>query len=124
VPVEGVPSLGVAHPDWRLDHERTGELLLVAAPGYQFVDPPDPVDAALRGNHGGPAERRVPLLVTGGWPGLRAAPHTADGPGLADVAPTIAAVLGIRRPRRLDGSDVPASEAGRPLADALAQSPH
>src|SRR5206468_3861797 len=39
LPVPDVPTLGAVHPGWHLDHPRTGDLLLVAAPGYQFVDP-------------------------------------------------------------------------------------
>src|SRR5439155_591034 len=56
LPVPDVPTLGAVHPDWHLDHPRTGELLLVAAPGHQFVDPFDPVEAGLLGNHGGPED--------------------------------------------------------------------
>src|SRR5438128_514070 len=75
LPVPGVPTLHAAHPDWHLDHPRTGELLLVAASGHQFVDPFNPGEANLRGNHGGPEDLAVPLVVTGGWTGLRAAPR-------------------------------------------------
>jgi arylsulfatase A-like enzyme len=104
--VDGVPSLASAHPDWGLDHPRTGDLLLVAAAGHQFVDPWDPVDAGLRGNHGAPAERRIPLVVSGGWDGLTAA-CDAPAPDLTQVAPTVAHVLGVRMPRRLDGRATP-----------------
>ena len=123
VPVEGVTALASAHPDWRLDHQRAGDLLLVAAPGYQFVDPPDE-GPPLRGNHGAPGELHVPLVVTGGWPGLRAAPHVANGPSILDVAPTIVAMLGIRRPRRLDGSEIPPGDTGRVMDVLASQSPH
>jgi len=124
VPVEGVTALATAHPDWRLDHQRAGDLLLVAAPGYQFADPPDAEGMPLRGNHGAPGECHVPLVVTGGWAGLRAAPHLAKGPPIIDVAPTIVAMLGIRRPRRLDGSEISAADAGRPMDVLAPQSPH
>ena len=124
VPVEGVTALATAHPDWRLDHQRAGDLLLVAAPGYQFVDPPDAGGTPLRGNHGAPSEQHVPLVVTGGWAGLRSAPRTAEGPMIVDVAPTIVALLGIRRPRRVDGSEIPAADFGRPLDVLTPQSPH
>jgi hypothetical protein len=126
LPVPGVPLLAVAHPDWRLGHERTGELLLVAAPGYQFVDPWDARDAALLGNHGGPAEATVPLLVAGGSERLVAAPASAPSPSLADVAPTVARLLGVRGARRIDGRELPAELAGRPIEAVLraAQSPH
>src|SRR5262249_58554391 len=99
---------------------RAGAAPRVAAPGYQFVAPPDAEGTPLRGNHGAPGERHVPLVVTGGWEGLRAAPHVAEGPPIIDVAPTIVAMLGIRRPRRLDGSDIPAAGAGQPITRALA----
>jgi hypothetical protein len=105
-PLPGVPALADAHPDWGLDHGRTGDLLLVAAPGHQFVDPWDPVDASLRGNHGGPGERRVPLVVSGGWEGLSPA-CDAPAPSLTQVAPTIARLLDVRLPRRLDGGPLP-----------------
>ena len=124
LPVPDVPTLGAVHPDWHLDHPRTGELLLVAAPGHQFVDPFDPVEAGLLGNHGGPEDLAVPLVVTGGWAGLRAAPRGTPSPGSVDVAPTIAALLGLRVPRLLDGRAVPPARAGHPIAAVLAQSPH
>ncbi len=126
VPVDGVPLLGTAHPDWHLDHPRTGDLLLVAAPGHQLVDPWDPVDAGLLGNHGGPDERSVPLVVTGGWPGLRKATADLPPPSAADVAATVAAWLGLPAPRRLDGAAVAPELVGRAIAALLApgQSPH
>src|SRR5438034_352228 len=124
LPVPNVPTLGAVHPGWHLDHPRTGDLLLVAAPGHQFVDPFDPVEAGLLGNHGGPEDLAVPLVVTGGWAGLRAAPRGTPSPGSVDVAPTIAALLGLRVPRLLDGRAVPPARAGHPIAALLAQSPH
>ncbi len=117
-------AIAERHPGWRLDHPRTGELLLVAAPGFEFVDPFDPVDAALRGNHGGPQDLTVPLVVTGGWPGLRSAPRDMPAPVAVDVAPTIAALLGLRAPRLVDGRPVPPDSAGHPIAAVLAHSPH
>ncbi|HJQ85226.1 MAG TPA: hypothetical protein VKA21_14170, partial [Candidatus Binatia bacterium] len=93
-----------------------------ARPGWQLVDPFDPADGALRGNHGGPGDRFVPLVVTGGAEVLRAAPARSAPPELVDVAPTIARLLGLRAPRRLDGSAAPAG-AGRVLP-VLAHRPH
>lgn len=125
LPVPGVPRLAEAHPDWHLEHERTGELLLVAAPGHQFVDPWDAVDAALLGNHGGPGELAVPLLVSGGAEALTAAPPAAPAPALVDVAPTATALLGLRAPRHVDGRPLAPAPAGRAMAAVLrAQSPH
>jgi hypothetical protein len=128
VPVPGVPTLAEAHPDWHLDHERTGELLLVAARGHQFVDPYDPVDAGLLGNHGGPEDVEVPLVVTGGSPAITAAPPGTPMPSAVDVAPTIAALLHLPPPRRLDGATLTPGVSGRPIVAVLsaddAQSPH
>jgi hypothetical protein len=119
LPVPGVPGLAAAHPDWHVAHERMGDLIVVAAPGYQLIDPWDDVDAHLKGNHGAPGELEVPLVVSGGSPALRAAPAGTDAPGAVDVAPTIVALLGLRAPRRIDGSPVPAALAGRPIRAVL-----
>ena len=126
LPVGGVTELVSAHPDWHLSHERTGELLLVASPGYEFVDPFDPAEASLLGNHGGPGELTVPLVVSGGYAGLRPARPGAPVPMLVDVAPTIATLLGLRLPRRLDGTPLAAELVGHPIVAVLsdAQSPH
>jgi arylsulfatase A-like enzyme len=118
IPIPGVPALSDRHLDWHLDHERTGDLLLVAAPGHQFVDPDDPVDAHLRGNHGGPQDLAIPLVVTGGLPALRRAPENLPA-RTVDLAPTIAAVLGIRLPHRLDGTPIPPASSGRVLKELL-----
>jgi len=123
LPVPGIPTIAERHPDWHLDHERTGDLLLVATPRHHFVDPPGSADANLRGDHGTPEEAVVPLIVTGGWTGLRAIPASADTPGTIDVAPTVARFLGLRAPRRLDGRPIPRERAGRPIG-SRPQSPH
>jgi arylsulfatase A-like enzyme len=111
VRVPGVTSLGTAHPEWGLEHERTGDLLVVAAPGYTFADPGDTVTASFLGNHGSPREMRVPLALGGGV--LADAPSFPTAPSAADVGATIASVLGVRLPRRFDGKPI---RAGHPLA--------
>jgi hypothetical protein len=125
---DGVASLARAHPDWHVGHPRSGELLLVAARGHHFVDPFDVGDAGLLGSHGGPEDNTVPLFVLGGAPQIAAAGAGAAPPASVDVAPTIATLLGLPLPRRVDGSPVPAGLAGRVIATALAppsaQSPH
>src|SRR5439155_1524058 len=47
LPVPDVPMLASVHADWHLAHPRSGDVLLVAAPGHQFVDPFDPVLAGM-----------------------------------------------------------------------------
>ena len=123
----GTPAtlLDTAHADWRLAHQRVGELLLVAAPGYQFADGTEP---GLPGNHGRPEDSEVPLFVTGGSPAIVSAPSGSEPPALVDVAPTIARLLGLRLPRRADGTALAAADAGRRfdaiLPSAVDQSPH
>ncbi len=121
LPVAGVTPMTSAHPDWHLAHERVGELVLVAGPGYHFVDPFDPEEAAFLGNHGGPDTLVVPLVVTGGAPQLTAAPAGTPPPSIVDVAPTIARLLGLRASHRIDGAAVPPELAGKPLAAVLAE---
>ena len=100
-PTPGVETLSAAHPDWHLDHERSGDLLLVAAPGYQFAEAADAIARTFHGNHGSPREQPVPLLVTGG--ALGAGVTLKAPPTNADVGATIGALLGLRPSRRLDG---------------------
>ena len=112
IPVRGVRTLHATHPEWGLEHERAGDLLVVARPGYEFVDPIDKVGQSFRGNHGSPREMRVPLVVAGG-----ALKHPTcrfgTPPTHADLGTTIAAVLGLRPTRRFDGRPV---RRGRALA--------
>jgi arylsulfatase A-like enzyme len=103
LPVPGVRLLAEAHPDWHLGHQRTGELFLVAARGYEFADATDLDDEPHRGNHGGPHEQVIPLFVAGGFAGLRVAAPTAP-PSSAAVGRTIALLLGLPPPARVDGS--------------------
>src|SRR5439155_1294996 len=100
-------------------------VILTADHGMSAVSPtperPRPVISL------GPALREaglaVRLVVTGGWTGLRAAPRGTRPPGAVDVAPTIAALLGLRAPRLLDGRPVPPGRAGHPIAAVLGNRP-
>jgi hypothetical protein len=119
LPVEGVPAL---HPLWRLGHQRAGDLLLVAARGYQFVDPSDSRETVLLGNHGGPGELAVPLWITGGFDGLRmSSSGSAITPSIVDVAPTIATLLDLRASRRLDGQPLAPADTGRTIEAVVAR---
>jgi len=110
--VPGVPA------DWHVDHPRMGDLLLVARPGFTFVGGPQDPTRRFRGNHGGPGERRIPLVVVGGHPALSRAPSGAR-PSVADIAPTIARLLGLAPPRRLDGAPLAPAEGGHVLDELL-----
>lgn len=128
----GGPTILSRHPDWHLDHPRTGDLFLVAARGFHFVDPFRPSEAALLGDHGGPGDRAVPFVVAGGFPQLgrgrgRKGPGAASavvcalGPSVeaVDFAPTAAALLGLHAPQGIGGRAVPARESGRVLYEAF-----
>lgn len=110
------PIAGVApvYPDWHLDNERAGDLLLVAAPGFQFAEAPDQVARTFKGNHGSPREMRIPLVITGG--ALASDPKLSTPPTSADVGATLGALLGLRPSRRLDGAP---TSPGKPFALSL-----
>ncbi len=103
-------TLAGAHPDWHLVHPRSGDLLLVAEPGHVLVDG-DPSETRLRGNHGGPGDRQVPLIVVHGG-----TDRSCEHVGAADVGRTIIACLGLRDVRRLDGGVIADGGRGRLLS--------
>ena len=105
-------SLARAHPDWHLEHPRVGDLVLVAKPGYQIVDGSSE-EAKLSGNHGGPDERAVPLIVLGGAP--TEAPGNCDGITAADLGRTVQTCLGLPPAQRLDGRPIAPADRGREL---------
>ena len=60
----------------------------------------EPAEGASRGGHGSTLEMRVPLLISGAGVRTGAVPKDAR---LVDVAPTIAALLGVRPPADAQG---------------------
>lgn len=112
--------LGVAHPTWRFGHPRAGDLLLIAAPGVMFGDPPDMREKAFLGNHGGPGELSIPLVFCGGSPRLRRDAVASGRPSIADVGATAALWLGVRAPRYIGGAAVAAEDAGHPIDAVVA----
>jgi len=111
-----LPLAGVAPfpAEWHLEHERAGDLLLIAADGHQFAGPQHGGDADRPGNHGGPGEIPVPVVVLGGHEAVARidATRVSNAP---DVGATAAALLGLRDARRVDGGEVPAAFRGRAL---------
>ena len=71
-------TIATVHPDWHLEHERAGDLMLIAELGYQIVDGSSE-EGKLIGNHGGPGERAVPAIVLGG--------RRSGAPTIAGVSP-------------------------------------
>ena len=98
------------HPDWHVVNVRTGDLLLVTAPGYTFAAS-DGEDAHLRGNHGAPAETDVPVVALGG---VASGDH-CDDIHAADVGRTVLGCLGLPDVARLDGGPIPPQSQGRVL---------
>jgi len=105
-------TLGAIHPDWHLGHERTGDLLLVTKPGFQIVDG-SREEAKLLGNHGGPAERMVPVIAVGG--ATTSEPSGCEDVTSADIGRTVQACLGLPETRRLDGRPIAPGARGRVL---------
>ena len=126
-------DLQVVHPDWHLDHERAGELVITAVEGYTFCDNPDlsvaygcAEFAPMKGDHGGPYQRHVPLLITGGSSLVRRQIIPPSDPArvnqiddttllpeqaeVVDLAPTVAWIYEV---------NPPAQGLGRPLTEAL-----
>jgi hypothetical protein len=117
LPVPGVPLVADAHPDWHVaGDDRIGDLLLVAARGHVFIEGDRDIEASLPGNHGGPDERAIPLVVTGGHPRLRRAPAGGAPARTVDVGATIAAMLGVPLPAPPAGVPTGGDAVGHALA--------
>jgi predicted AlkP superfamily pyrophosphatase or phosphodiesterase len=115
-------TLSRAHPDWRLAHPRAGELVLVAVPHCFFADPFTPHLGGLAGEHGGPGQRDIAILLTGGDPRLGRAVGggTDDRPAAnPDLGQTAAWLLGVRAPRFVSGQPVGDELRGRILREAF-----
>jgi hypothetical protein len=117
------------HPGWHAAGERTGDLLVMHAPGGAFLDtgetssPLTDVGPAVPGQHGAPQTRDNFFAVIGGGPYVRRqslagtrAPDfddTLQNPRQAenvDPAPTVMGLFGM---------DAPADSAGRFLSEAF-----
>lgn len=86
--------------------DKLGDLIAEAQPPYAFATS-EPPAGEWRGGHGSRAELAVPLVLSGAGVRRDTAPAS---PVLVDVAPTIAALLGVR---------APAHAQGRVLGEAL-----
>ena len=104
--------LATVHPEWRMDHERAGDLLLVAAPRYVIADARGD-EVRLKGNHGAPAELDVPVIVIGAVGSATGADCT--GVTAADLGRTFVRCLGLRDVSSLGGGSVPEAARGRIL---------
>lgn len=78
--------------------DKLGDMALEAQPPYHFSLLNDGKD---RGSHGSTFERAVPLVLAGA--GVRRRRKALDHASLVDVAPTIAALLGVDPPEQSQG---------------------
>lgn len=79
--------------------DKLGDLIVEAQAPYGFALS-EPPEGEWRGSHGSTAEMAVPFLVSGAGFRRGVAP---DQPNLVDVAPTIAALLGVAPPDDAEG---------------------
>src|SRR5262249_55094165 len=66
------------HPDWRMTSAAVGDLLLVAKLHFVFADPFRPRLGGLAGDHGGPGQGRIPIVIAGGGAPVVAQIHDAE----------------------------------------------
>jgi predicted AlkP superfamily pyrophosphatase or phosphodiesterase len=79
--------------------DKLGDLIAEAEPPYAFALD-EPPAGETRASHGSTQELEVPFLLSGAGIRRGAVP---DGPSLVDVAPTIAALLGVTPPDEIEG---------------------
>jgi hypothetical protein len=116
-------TCAVRHPTWRLDHPRAGELVLTTRPHYTFADPFAPRFVGLAGDHGGPGQSTIAIIVAGGDPRVRKQIVDTDGSAPQaenpDLGATAAWLLGVRMPRYVRGGVVAPALRGRVLREAF-----
>jgi len=94
-------TLGSVHRDWHTAGERTGDLFVVAQPGYAFSES-SAGSNPLPGNHGAPHTADNFLAITGGGDLVRtrtvAGGSRRGNPVNVDIAPTVMGLLGLFGP--------------------------
>lgn len=117
--------VGRVHPQWGLLGDYTGELIVTVERGWRIGH--GGMDSnPIPGNHGHPETLPVPVIVAGGWEGVRSQRLDPDGePSLTDeaegqarnidLAPTAAWLLGLNPP--------PGGFDGRVLEEAFDRRP-
>jgi ectonucleotide pyrophosphatase/phosphodiesterase family member 5 len=121
--------VGRVFPQWGLAGDMVGDMIVTVAPGYRLghdLNAPEVVANPIPGNHGHPTTLPIPIVVSGGWEGIRSRDVTPSGqlsvtdedPGQArniDLAPTAAWLLGLHGP--------PGGFDGRVLTEAFDRRP-
>ena len=93
---EGV--LSVRTPEKLRLGPEAGELVVYCKAGWRFSDPTFR-DNPIPGNHGHPATKPIPFIISGGSPLVRENSTSAVRARTIDVAPTVGAVFGLGAPR-------------------------
>jgi len=117
--------VGRVHPDWGLTGDRTGDFVVTCQDGYRIINDSQ-FDNPIPGNHGHTVTLPIPLIVSGGWPGVRkqrVEPPADLGPSdrdpsqaeNIDTGPTAAWLLGLGAP--------PGGFDGRVLEEAFSERP-
>jgi arylsulfatase A-like enzyme len=75
-----------------------GDLVVYCEAGWRFSDPSFE-DNPIPGNHGHPATKPIPFIISGGSPLVRKNSTSAVQARTVDVAPTVGAVFGLGAPR-------------------------
>ncbi len=91
--------LGAAELETLRTSDKLGDFVIEAKTPWGFRLP-EPEEGTSRGAHGSVREMRLPLLIAGAGVRTGAGPKDAK---LVDVAPTIAALLGVRPPADAQG---------------------
>jgi ectonucleotide pyrophosphatase/phosphodiesterase family member 5 len=114
--VSAVPGVAAVHEPGSLRlGPLAGDLVVHCATGRRFTDP-------APGNHGHPVTEPIPLVVSGGHPVVRRGRVFAEPVRSLDVAPTVAALVGLPAPaggwdgRALDSAFVRMAIAREPAA--------
>lgn len=110
-------TISSAHPSWRLDTPRIGELLITAAEDVGLLVERESDDAVIAGQHGHPTDRHIPFFVLSGGTYVSdgtiapsGQPNETDDTRIleeqaenVDIAPTIGWILGVGAPEQSSG---------------------
>jgi hypothetical protein len=93
----GVLSTHDRRTPWLRLGPEAGDVVVFCEAGWRFSEP-DATGNPIPGNHGHPATRPIPFMVTGGHRSLRTGVSSAQA-RTVDVAPTVAEFFGVGAPR-------------------------
>lgn len=96
--VSGVDGVESSHLPAEFDlGENAGDVVALCAQGWRFSDP-TPLSNPIPGNHGHSVTLPIPFFLSGGHPGIDGGRRVDAAVRTIDVAPTVAALLGLAAP--------------------------